>query len=75
MTASKSLEHLPYINFVPISDISLENVKIKMKLVVKYNLWKYAENEKMSQPENTFFKHTKRYQSRSCWINRCSIQK
>ena len=23
-----------------------------MKLVVKYNLWKYAENEKMSQPEN-----------------------
>ena len=26
-----------------------------MKLVVKYNLLKYAENEKMSQPENIKF--------------------
>ena len=31
-------------SFVPVSDFSLENVKIKMKLVVKYNLSKYAEN-------------------------------
>ena len=41
----KFLEHLPYINCVPISEVSLENVKIKMKLVVKYNLLKYADNE------------------------------
>ena len=31
------LEHLAYINCVPVSEFSLENVKIKMKLVVKYN--------------------------------------
>ena len=30
--------------------VQLENVEIKMKLVVKYNLLKYAENEEMSQP-------------------------
>ena len=46
----KFLEHLPYINCVPASEISLENVKIKMKLVVKYNLSKYADNEEKSQP-------------------------
>ena len=40
----KFLEHL-YINFVPVSEFSLENVKIKMKLVVKYNLLKYADNK------------------------------
>ena len=45
----KFLEHLPYINCVPISEFSLENVKIKMKLVVKYNLLKYADNEEKSQ--------------------------
>ena len=34
----------PYINFVPVSDISLENVKINMKLYVIYKKLKYAEN-------------------------------
>ena len=42
------LEHPPYINFVPVPVFSLENVKIKMKLVVKYNSLKYAEDEKKS---------------------------
>ena len=41
-------------NFIPVSDISLENVKIKMKLVVKYNLLKYADNEEQLQPENRY---------------------
>ena len=40
----KFLEHLPYINCVPVSEFSLENVKIKMKLVVTYNLLKYGTN-------------------------------
>ena len=48
----KFQEHLPYINFVPVSEFSLENDKIKMKLVVKYNLLKYADNEEQPQPEN-----------------------
>ena len=39
----KFLEHLPYINCVPVSEFSLENFKIKMNLVVKYNLLKYAD--------------------------------
>ena len=30
----------------------LENVEIKMKLVVKYNLLKNADNEEQSQPKN-----------------------
>ena len=42
----KFLEHLPYINFVPVSEFSLDNVKIKMKLVVKTNLLKYADYKK-----------------------------
>ena len=37
------LEHLSYINCVPVSEFSLENVKIKMKLVVKYKSLKYAD--------------------------------
>ena len=45
MTASKPT------SIRPVSDFSLENVKIKMKLVVKYNSLKCAENEKKSQPE------------------------
>ena len=32
----------PYINFVPVPVFSLRNVKITMKLVVKYNSLKYA---------------------------------
>ena len=40
----KFLEHLPYINLVSASDISLENVKMKMKIVVKYNN-KHAEDK------------------------------
>ena len=39
------LEHLRYINCVPVSEFSLENVKIKMKLVVKYNLLKNADKK------------------------------
>ena len=39
----KFLEHFPYINSVPVSKFSLKNVKINMKLVVKY-LLKYADN-------------------------------
>ena len=46
MTASK---HLPYINCVPVSEFPLENVKIKIKLVVKYDSLKYADYEEKSQ--------------------------
>ena len=46
------LELLPYMTFVPVSDILLQNIKIRMKLIVKYNLLKYAKNEKKSQTEN-----------------------
>ena len=42
------LEYLQYINCVPVSEFSLENVKIKMKLVVKYNLLKNADKEMFS---------------------------
>ena len=45
------LEHLLNINYVPVIDILLENVKIKMKLVVKYNLLKYAENNENLNPK------------------------
>ena len=38
------LEHLPFINFGPVSEFSLENVNINMKLVVKSNFFKYADN-------------------------------
>ena len=41
----------PRYKYVPDSDFSLEKVKIKIELVVKYNLWKYANNEEQSQPE------------------------
>ena len=34
----------PLCKFLSVSDILLENVEIKMKLVVKYNLLKYADN-------------------------------
>ena len=60
----KFQEHLPYINFVPVSEFSLENDKIKMKLVVKYNLLKYADNEEKSQtnksPKTLKSSHTHR---------------
>ena len=36
-----------------------------MKLVVKYNLWKYAENEKMSQPENKILFYTEFFKTKA----------
>ena len=51
----------PNINLVSISEFSLENVKIKIKLVVKENLLKYADYEEKSQAKkikNMFEKTT-----------------
>ena len=38
-----------YINILPVSDFSLEILTINWKLVVKYNLLIYAENEEKSK--------------------------
>ena len=55
----KFLEHPLFINSVPVSNFPLENVKIKMKLVVKYNLLKYAENEEKVSIQKNFIDRQK----------------
>ena len=61
----KFLEHPPYINCVPASEFSLENVKIKMKLVVKYNLLKYADKVLIIENLRTYYLYTDFFGSQS----------